>query len=169
MSALEEFRRYKDVELQRDPYSPIPFEDRESFTGLQYYPENEALRFVLTVEPFEQQDKIVMATSTGHQAPFIRYGQIHFPVNGQQQTLTVYQGVGQSEFFLPFTDATSGKETYGAGRYLELESVGQERYKVDFNLAYNPYCAYSDEWSCPIPPQENKLPIPIEAGEKNYK
>lgn len=71
--------------------------------------------------------------------------------------------------FVPFVDETSGKETYGSGRYLDLEQARGDDYVLDFNMAYNPYCAYNDDYVCPIPPRENKLPIEIRAGEKTYK
>ncbi len=169
MTDLSQFRRNKDIQFQRDPYSPIPAEDRETFSGLNYFPESEALRFRLEIELFEHQEEITMQTSTGHRATYRRYGQITFPVNGTTQTLTVFQGIDQPHLFLPFKDATSAKETYGAGRYLELEPLGRDKYAVDFNMAYNPYCAYSNQWSCPVPPLENTLSAPIEAGEKSYK
>ncbi len=110
-----------------------------------------------------------MQTSTGDEALFFRFGRIHFLVNGTQQTLTLYEAPGHGELFLPFGDATNGRETYGGGRYLEVYPVENGKYQVDFNLAYNPYCAYSDAWSCPIPPAENRLSVKIEAGEKKYK
>ena len=72
------------------------------------------------------------------------------------------------DFFLPFVDATAPDETYGAGRYLDIEPIGDGKFLIDFNYAYNPYCAYNDKWSCPIPPKENRLKVRIEAGEKKY-
>jgi uncharacterized protein (DUF1684 family) len=88
-------------------------------------------------------------------------------VDGQPAELTIYQS--ESGWFLPFVDSLSGKETYPAGRYLEPELLGDDRFMVDFNLAYNPYCAYNDTWSCPLSPFKNRLKVPIRAGEKLFK
>jgi hypothetical protein len=164
MADLQTFRRRKDEFFRYDRHSPLTPEQRERFNGLRYYAENEALRFVLPIEKFEQQETITMQTSTGDVADFIRWGRIHFEVDGQPAALTVYASPG-GDFFLPFTDATSGSETYGAGRYLEIDPLPDGQFEVDFNMAYNPYCAYSPYWSCPIPPQENRLSVPIRAGE----
>jgi hypothetical protein len=89
-------------------------------------------------------------------------------VNGSA-TLQVYQDPEGGDFFLPFVDATAPEETYGAGRYLDVEAPRDGKFLIDFNYAYNPYCAYNDKWSCPIPPKENRLKVQIEAGEKNFK
>lgn len=169
MSELTQFRKNKDHSFKHDPYSPIPHDERATFTGLNYYPENKALSFILEVEEFPQKEEIIMQTSTGDEALFLKFGRIHFPVHGAQQTLTLYESPGHGELFLPFGDATNSRETYGGGRYLEVYPVENGKYQVDFNLAYNPYCAYSDAWSCPIPPAENRLSVKIEAGEKKYK
>ena len=169
MSALAQMRRYKDISFAQDPYSPIPTEDRVGFNGLNYYPKNDALVFRLKIEEFVDKNEMTMQTSTGEIATFYRFGQIHFLVKGEMQTLTVYQSPANPELFLPFKDASNGTETYGAGRYMELHPLGDGDYEVDFNQAYNPYCAYSDQWSCPIPPPENRLEVAIEAGEKAYK
>ena len=109
-----------------------------------------------------------MATSTGDEQEYLHVGEIHFVVQGQTAVLQVYVSVTGGEYFIPFVDATAPAETYGAGRYLEPDDLGDGRLHVDFNLAYNPYCAYNDRWSCPIPPRENRLAVRIEAGEKKY-
>ena len=109
-----------------------------------------------------------MITSTGEAQPFLRWGTFTFAVEGETATLTLYRGQHDSEFFLPLADATSGKESYGAGRYLDVTPLDDGRFLVDFNYAYNPYCAYNSRWSCPIPPAENRLRVPIHAGEKRF-
>jgi len=181
MTELTRFRQSKDHFFKSDPHSPLTPPQRDSFEGLVYYDENPDLRFELDIEPFEEQDQITMATSTGDVAEYIRWGRITFEVGGQEAHLTVYGAVGGGGYFLPFMDATSGGETYGSGRYLEVEPLPDGRLLVDFNLAYNPYCAYNPPhslfvkmgmtprmlWSCPIPPKENHLSVPIQAGEKN--
>lgn len=165
-SALETIRAQKDHHFAHDSYSPLTPEQQRTFTGLRYFPENPALRFELPVEPLAQRETIVMQTTTGEHQPFLRYGSIHFVVDGQPATLTVY--ANEHGYFLPFADSLAGAETYGAGRYLDVEPLPDGRLLVDFNLAYNPYCAYNEEWSCPITPAENRLTIPIRAGEQSF-
>lgn len=167
MSALTKYRRNKDKFFKRDPHSPLSAAQKRTFTGLRYYPENPALRFDVAVEPFKEQETVHMQTSTGSIQEYIRYGTFRFEVDGQPATLTVYSS-GEGDAFVPFADATSGSETYGAGRYLDLEWHGGNRLHVDFNLAYNPWCAYSPHYSCPFPPGENRLQVPLRAGEKDF-
>ena len=114
-----------------------------------------------------------MPTSTERKAIYRRYGYLEFTFEDQLYRLTVYQNVAskrkttyEGDLFIPFRDATSSNETYGGGRYLDLKIPSSSNVIIDFNLAYNPYCAYSPRYSCPIPPEENTLPIPIRAGEK---
>ena len=165
-SELEEFRADKDRYFGAAPDSPLMAEQKKNFQGLNYFPENPALRIEAVVDKFPTQDEIKMQTSTGSVATFKRYGRFHFQAEGQDAALTIYQdGNG---FFLPFADSLAGEETYGAGRYLEPERLPGGKFLVDFNLAYNPYCAYNDSWSCPITPAENRLKAPIRAGEKVF-
>ena len=108
-----------------------------------------------------------MQTSTGDLQTYTRYGQIQFKIENKDYTLTIFSsGHG---YFLPFVDSQAGKETYGAGRYLEPQELPGDYVSVDFNLSYNPYCAYNDLFSCPIPPAENRIQVAITAGEKNFK
>jgi len=166
MTALERFRRQKDQFFASDPHGPLTAEQRRVFLGLAYFPENPALRLETALEEFPHKEPIEMQTSTGDVQPYVRHGRIRFSVDGQPAELTVYSS--ESGFFLPFVDAQAGKETYGAGRYLEPEPLENGKLLVDFNLAYNPYCAYNDRWSCPLTPFENRLKVPIRAGEKNF-
>jgi uncharacterized protein (DUF1684 family) len=168
MSDLTQYRKHKDLFFAQDPHSPLSAEQKRTFTGLKYYAENADLRFDVTVERSSDQQVIQMQTSTGEMRDYLKYGTFRFDVDDQTAELTVYTS-GNGEAFVPFTDATSGTETYGAGRYLELESLGAERFRVDFNLAYNPWCVYSPHFSCPIAPQANRLQVPIRAGEKDFK
>jgi uncharacterized protein (DUF1684 family) len=141
-------------------------EQRQGFIGLDYFPENEALRLEVQVEPLKDQQPMEMQTSTGGVQEYTRYGRFKFQVEGQDVELTIYHnGHG---YFLPFVDSLAGKETYPAGRYLEPEALPGNRFFVDFNLAYNPYCAYNEMWSCPLTPPENRLKVPIRAGEKLF-
>ena len=167
MSNLQEYRDQKDLFFQHDHHSPIDHEQRHDFNGLNYFPENSDLRFVVEVIPFQEQENVQIQTSTGDFESYVKYGKFNFTVEGEKAELTIYTSPN-GHSFLPFVDATSPKETYGAGRYLEVESLGDNRYLVDFNLAYNPWCAYSPYYSCPLPPEENRLSVPIRAGEMNY-
>ncbi len=166
MYRLSDFRAEKDEFFKHHPQSPLTPEQRRNFTGLRYFPENEALRLEVVVEPFPERQFIEMQTTTGSVQTYLRYGRFKFQVEGQEAELTIYQN--EHGFFLPFVDALAGKETYPAGRYLEPEPLPGNRFLVDFNLAYNPYCAYNEMWSCPITPPENRLKVPIRAGEKIF-
>jgi uncharacterized protein (DUF1684 family) len=166
MTELDEFRSQKDQFFKTHPQSPLTAEQQQSFQGLYYFAENPALRLVVPVEVFADQESILMQTSTGDVREYIRYGRLQFSVDGQAVELTLYSD--GDAYFLPFADVLAGVETYGAGRYLEPEPVGDGQFVVDFNLAYSPYCAYNDDWSCPITPRENRLTVPIRAGEQIY-
>lgn len=166
MTELDEFRKEKDEFFARHPQSPLTPEQRRDFKGLAYFPENDALRLEVQVEPFADQQPMTMQTSTGGVQEYVRYGRFKFQVDGQEAELTIYQA--NYGFFLPFVDSLAGKETYPAGRYLEPEPLPGSRFLVDFNIAYNPYCAYNEMWSCPITPAENRLKAPIRAGEKLF-
>ncbi len=166
MTDLEDFRAEKDEHFKHSPHSPLTPEQRRSFTGLSYFPENPALRLELAVEAFDPQPSIEMPTSTGAVQRYKKYGRFTFTVDGQPAALTLYSG--EHGFFLPFVDSLANTKTYGAGRYLEPEPLGGGRFLVDFNLAYNPYCAYNDRWSCPLTPFENRVKVAVRAGEKVF-
>ncbi len=166
MTELEEFRAAKDEFFAKHPQSPLTPRQKAGFKGLVYFPENPALRLELQPEEFPAKAEISVGTSTGDVQRYQRWGRVHFTVDGKAAELTLY--TGENGFFLPFVDSLAGKETYPAGRYLEPEPLDDGRYLVDFNLAYNPYCAYNDQWSCPLTPFENRLKVPIRAGEKIY-
>ena len=168
MSQLDQFRAQKDDFFQHDWQAPLLPEQRQTFTGLKYYPENPALRLTVPIEPHADQAIVTLITSTGSAQEYVKYGQFSFEVNGEIATLQVYQDPEEGSLFLPFVDATAPAETYGAGRYLDIEPLEDDRFLIDFNYAYNPYCAYNDKWSCPMPPRENRLKVRIEAGEKKH-
>jgi uncharacterized protein (DUF1684 family) len=159
-------RREKDQFFKASPQSPLSLDQQDAFTGLSYYEPNPALSLVVTVEPLPPvNNEIVIETTTGDTRRYVRYGRFRFTVEGQEVELTLYEA--PHGYFLPFVDANAGRETYGAGRYLEPEELGDNQFAVDFNLVYNPFCAYGDGWSCPITPAENRLSVAIRAGEKN--
>lgn len=163
---LNEFRDAKNELFARDPDSPLTDEQKTTFTGLQYYPLNGDLRLEVELDTSIPHDTITMETSTGDVQEYQRAGKIRFDVEGRPAELTVFGSHG--ELFLPVRDTTSTSETYPAGRYLEPEPLGDGKLLIDFNYLYNPYCAYNEQWSCPIPPVENWLRVPIAAGEKRF-
>jgi uncharacterized protein (DUF1684 family) len=167
MQNLTIARAEKDEFFAHHPQSPLTHEQKDNFAGLNYFPENTALHFELDIDEFDEKDHIEIQTSTGDIQRYIRYGKIHFEVEGEPASLTVFES--EHGFFIPFVDSQAGHETYGAGRYLDPEVLANGKLLVDFNLAYNPYCAYNDRWSCPLTPWENHLTVPIKAGEKNFK
>jgi uncharacterized protein (DUF1684 family) len=167
MNKYQVFRAQKDEFFETDQHSPLTSAQKADFQGLNYFPVSEDLNFELEIEPFDDQQQIKMQTSTGDLRDFIRYGRVTFNVEGEEANLTVY--ANQHGFFIPFVDAQAGEETYGAGRYLDPQLTEDGKLVLDFNLAYNPYCAYNEMYSCPIPPAENRLSVAIKAGERNFK
>ena len=171
MSELTEFRADKDAFFRQHPQSPLTPEQRAAFEGLAYFDEDPSLvvRAHLETEGVDLDGTIEMQTTTGGSQTYRRAGVVRVEVDGQPGRVTLFASEDMHELFLPFRDATSGQETYGAGRYLEVEPPDAEGYvQLDYNLAYNPYCAYNPEWSCPIPPGENWLAVPIRAGERSF-
>lgn len=171
---VEAHRKELHREFKDKKTSPLPEDKIKNFKGLSYYPIDynyylEAT-FVLdtTARPFKMQ------TSTARLPDYVKYGELHFNLHNKPLVLSVYQSLELIQnqeladyLFIPFTDTTNGKGTYGGGRYLDFKIPKSERVTIDFNLAYNPYCAYSLGYSCPVPPQENQLPVCIEAGVKS--
>jgi uncharacterized protein len=172
VGAIQGYRAEKDAFFKSAPGSPVPEAERAAFTGLPYYPVNVDLVFEeLTVEPYTGTEPTTfqIPTSDGKLRPARRAGTFTFEAGGEPRRLTAYELEGahaDGRLFLPFLDATSGSETYGAGRYLDLEPDEDGTYAIDFNLAYHPSCVYASHFSCPLTPAENRLPIRIEAGER---
>jgi uncharacterized protein (DUF1684 family) len=175
MNQVEDFRQQIDEFMKHHPQSPLEHEQRHDFEGLDYYEENEALILDVMVERFPDDEPIItMQTSTGDTQQYRRWGHFSFEVEGKEATLTIYSDPHGHEFFMPFRDSTNGNETYGAGRYIDnhrpgMRKFGSNRFEIDLNYAYNPYCAYSPAYSCPLPPRENWLKVPIRAGEKDFR
>ena len=169
MTDLDDFRAAKDQFFGHDGNSPLAPEQQATFLGLRYYVEAPALVFRLQPEVFPDPEYVEMQTSTGHTAMYVRWALVRFDVGGRPAALTVYRDPTMNDLFLPFQDANAGSETYGAGRYLEPHILDDSRLLIDFNYAYNPYCAYGDRWSCPLPPSENHLDVPIGAGEMTFE
>lgn len=173
-TAIREDREAKDDYFGTNPHSPIPPEDRESFDGLDYYPPREEYRFELPLHEHEDKATVTVGTSTGGEQDYLRWGEFRFEMDGETVTLQAYKSDPEDDrLWVPFRDVTSGEETYGAGRYLDLEAdthqTDDDSWILDFNEAYNPTCAYSDHYECPLPPTENWLDVAIKAGEKAYE
>jgi len=171
--SLEEERKLRDESLAVDPKSPIPAEERKTFKGLDYYPPNLDYRFEVELHEHEEKQTVRMNTASGQELELIRWGEFRFEFEGKRLTLQVYRRSPEDRWlFIPFRDRTNGKETYGAGRFLYFHlkepNAGTGRLVLDFNRAYNPFCAYSPGHGCPLVPPENWLDVPIYAGEKVY-
>jgi hypothetical protein len=153
--------------------SPLSEEDIENFKGLNFFPINDSFNFEAEFKRTFNQKPFKMPTSTDRLPVYEKYGTVNFSYKDKNYTLNVYQShdLRKTEeykdyLFLPFTDATNGNETYGGGRYISLSIPDSSNITIDFNKAYNPYCAYNNRYSCPIPPKENDLKIKIRAGVK---
>lgn len=171
---ITDYRAKKDRHFQTSSTSPLLKGDQESFSGLNYFPIDPDMRLELTLQKYASPDTIQMMTTDGRDRPALRYGYFDFEAKQQQHRLHVYKFIdhdkpAESYLFLPFLDQTCGEQSYGGGRYLDLRENETGTYTVDFNLAYNPSCAYGrKDYICPIPPSENTLSIAIRAGEKAW-
>jgi uncharacterized protein len=166
IDGLLEHRKAKDEFFGTSHHAPLDHHHQEVFTGLPYFDPDPGMVFNLEVEPVDRKN-IKVQTSDGQERVYRRDYRVSFEVNGESASLAMYT-TDQPGFFIPFRDATSGKTSYGAGRYLDLEANDDGTVTLDFNMAYNPYCAYNESYSCPLPPHENWLTVPIEAGEKDW-
>lgn len=159
---IERFLLYNDA-------SPLGKDEIENFSGLNYYPPDQTYKVRAKVEPLGGNQEIILSTSDGRETTYRKFGYAKFTIKDQPQQLLLLEVQDDpNELFLAFTDMTSARETYGGGRYLDVSKPSGNSITLDFNLAYNPYCAYVKDYSCPFPPPENSLNVPIRAGEKNY-
>jgi len=159
----------KDEFMRRSADSPIPPERRASFPPLSYFAVEPEYRVPAVLTVARGQDILEIPTSRGERRPHQRVGKLSFTLKGQLLTLTAFVEVGQEDLrhlFVPFGDLTNGTETYPGGRYLDLERTATGIYDLDFNRAYHPFCYYNPTFDCPYPPRENRLPIPVRAGER---
>ena len=165
-------RAAKDARFRSDPETPLLAADLSEFRGLSYWPPDPAYRFSGPILGYDRPKRFTVLSTTGKTRPCERYGRILFDVRGRECALQVYRLLdveevpGDPGFFLPFTDETTGRETYPSGRYVDVEGPPGGPYVVDFNRAYNPLCAYGapERYACPITPAENRLRCRIEAG-----
>lgn len=162
----------KDRFMRTSPESPFA-SNPENFKGLQYYSPDIRYKITSDLIPVKNKKTVVLSTNDGKEQRYIEYAYAEFDLDGYHHKLLILEiideGQSRGDLFLAFGDETSAVETYGAGRYLDISKVsGSNSITLDFNKAYNPYCAYNDTYSCPIPPAENLLKVPINAGEKIY-
>lgn len=162
---ITEQRARKDAFFKEHEQSPLSDEQKAVFNGLDYFDHAPQLDLEVVLTRFEKQENVQIQTTTGTLRWYVRYGEFRFTVGDEAVRLTIYK-MPPDAYFLPFVDALAGEETYPAGRYLEPVPLGKDRFHINFNEAYNPYCAYGPQWSCPITPAENRLQVPIRAGEK---
>lgn len=170
--ALEvtQWRKEKDASFKTDENSPLDSVAKSVFKGLLYFPVNEAYRLEATFMPELQPAVFDMPHTLGQAFAYKKAGILTFTINHQTYSLTAYVNANMNstrELFIPFTDLTNGNETYDSGRYLDITWDGKSTKVIaDFNFAYQPFCLYNKDYSCPIPPRENQLNTRIEAGEK---
>ena len=165
---VHQLREAKDRAFTSDG-SPVPPNRREALLPLSYYPPSLEFRVPAVLRPETRGQTIVMPTSTGKLRQMERVGRLEFTLKGRTRTLSAFVESGARDFsrlFVPFTDLTSGGETYRAGRYLDLDRTATGLYVIDFNRAYNPFCYYDSRYDCPFPPRENRLEVAVRAGEK---
>lgn len=171
---LEANRTQKDEFFAEHPQSPIPPEERDEFDGLSYFDPDPEYRVEANVRVHDdpEADPVEMESSAGPNVRYLRVATFEFEVGGTEQTLVAYQQEpdGDEPLFVPFRDKTTGQQTYSDGRYMEFEAERAlddgDTFTLDFNLAYNPFCAYSETFACPLPPEENWLDVVIPAGER---
>lgn len=152
--------------------SPLTEEDKKSFEGLKYYKVDPSYKVTAKIELLKNRQPIFIPSTTGEQLKYIPFAQATFELNGQAHELLLYQDWEEKDpnrLSLMFADETSDIETYGGGRYLDVMYRNTNSVVIDFNNAYNPYCHFNDEFSCPIPPRENFMNVKVQAGEKLYK
>ena len=172
---INNFRKERDDFFKNHPRSPLKRQDKFKFDHLRYFPADLKYRFQGKIERYtidirDQQFHATFLTNKGTKKRYVRYGQFRFILNGKENVLQIYKSILSDTLFIPFKDQTNGRETYSGGRYLDAEILlpGYET-TIDFNMAYNPSCAYNENFTCVIPPDENVVDLKIEAGEKNFR
>jgi uncharacterized protein (DUF1684 family) len=161
-------RAETDVQFRNSPNDPVPRESMDTLLPLSYFPPDLDYVVAASLKLAKVRDVVNMPTSTGEVRKEERVGVLEFVLKGQPMTLGAFQeaGTDMTRLFVPFRDLTSGTETYQAGRYLDLERTATGLYTIDFNKAYNPFCYYNSRFDCPYPPAENRLTIPVRAGQR---
>ncbi len=171
----QEYQEELNLSFADSLHSPLTNEDRLHFEGLDFFPIDEKYIVKAKFVKLKKQKPFDMPTTTARKPKYIKYGELHFTIDSKDLVLTVYKNINLSKrkgfkdyLFLPFLDETNGNETYGGGRFLDMRIPKSDEVIIDFNKAYNPYCAYNPEYSCPIVPLENELAVEIKAGVKKF-
>ena len=168
---LGTWRTMKDQYFREEADSPLTEDQKKEFRGLIYFEENPDFRIIADWHPLNEKDVLTLKTTNDGQRAYWKYGIARFMLNDTPCELLVLKPVDipdQDYLFLPFYDNTSGLTTYGGGRYVEPDLMNSGKILIDFNRAYNPYCAYNKKYRCPIPPLQNNIKVAVEAGEKNF-
>ena len=166
---VRQARAQKDAAFRTAATSPIPAAQRAAFGGLRYFKPDAAYRVVARLTRATAPAPLPLALTGGSADAYVRWGTAEFELGGRPQKLTLLQKQGETkELFVPFTDPTNGEQTYGGGRFLDLPvpAPGANEITLDFNAAYSPFCAYNHAYSCPRPPADNRLTVPVLAGEQ---
>ncbi|SFR55752.1 DUF1684 domain-containing protein [Halogeometricum limi] len=172
---LERKREEKDDFFASHPQSPIPPAERDSFDGLDYFDPDTDARVAATATVHDDPEPVTMETTAGNEVRYLRLVTFAFELDGESVELHGYQQEREDDeaIFVPFRDKTTGQQSYRNGRYVELHPDGDltdgDTVVLDLNLAYTPFCAYSDTFACPLPPEENWLDVSVEAGERDYE
>lgn len=168
VTQIQVARAELDERFRTQPNEPVPPDKINEFLPLKYFPPDPDYVVPASLNPAKERIVMEMLTSQGKARKHQRVGVLEFALKGQPLTLGAFveAGAGLNRLFVPFSDMTSGTETYAAGRYLELDRTSSGVYTIDFNKAYNPYCYYNPSYDCPYPPRESRLPVPIRAGER---
>jgi uncharacterized protein (DUF1684 family) len=168
------WRKERDIFFKSHQRSPLLPQDKKNFNGLKYYPfdpqyvfSGKIVRFNFNIN--NPKYYATFLTNKGTNKRYIRYGKFHFQLGGKEYTIEIYKSILSDSLFIPFKDKTNEKETYEGGRYIDAEILPEYRMVLDFNMAYQPSCAYNEKLVCALPPRENMLDIEVQAGEKNYK
>ena len=164
---IERRVRY-DKAYKNSPHSPLLEKQKENFTKLTHFPIDEKYRIIAKFEENRKYEEVTILASKGDERKYIRHGSFEFEIDGVKSKLTLFKPIVGDYVFLPFKDKTTGKETYKEGRYVEPEKLSHGEIIVDFNIAYNPYCAYNNAVSCTRVPPENIIEVAILAGEKKF-
>jgi uncharacterized protein len=164
-SQFEAHRAQWQAVMTMSEDSPLPEEKRATFEGPRFFAFDPSWRFVGDLERLRPPSFVQLPDTKGQSQAYVLYGRFPFERGGRVATLVVHRPVDHpDQYFIAFTDSTSGAETYGGGRYVHLDSLDTHRFVLDFNKAYNPYCAWDASWICPLPPAENALPFAVRAG-----
>jgi len=171
---VHKWRKERDVFFKTHQRSPLLPADKKNFKGLKYYPLDNQYVFYGKIERFilhinNPKYYATFLTNKGTNKRYIRYGKFHFMLDGKEFPMEIYKSILSDSLFIPFKDKTNGKETYEGGRYIDAEILQDYKMVLDFNMAYNPSCAYNEKFICVLPPRGNILDIEIRAGEKHFK